>query len=170
MSISWREFWTVFHGMIAGAGYLLAFAGGLAGLAALAPGLSTEEGIARGLRRLRVGTWSMAILCWLTVVSGTYLVYPWYREKSPTSPKSVLLADPATAAWHTFAMEWKEHVAWISPILATAAAALVSVYGVGLTRRLEARRAVTALFVLAFATAAVGGVLGAFLNKIAAVR
>jgi hypothetical protein len=37
--------------------------------------------------------------------------------------------DPSTADWHTFGMEWKEHVAWIAPILATVAAGLVVYYG-----------------------------------------
>jgi hypothetical protein len=32
MSLTHREFWTVFHGMLIGAVYLLAFAGGFAGL------------------------------------------------------------------------------------------------------------------------------------------
>jgi hypothetical protein len=59
------------------------------------------------------------------VISGTWIVYPWYREEIPESPKSLLLADPDTADWHEFAMEWKEHVAWLAPMFATAAAFIV---------------------------------------------
>jgi hypothetical protein len=53
------------------------------------------------------------------VITGTRVVYPWYRDPAPDSPRSVLLADEATVDWHEFGMEWKEHVAWLSPILAT---------------------------------------------------
>ncbi len=30
-----------------------------------------------------------------------------------------LLASVHLAEWHTFGMEWKEHIAWLSPIFAT---------------------------------------------------
>lgn len=169
MSLSWREFWTVFHGMGVGAIYLLAFAGGLAGIWSLDYHYVTEEGIKERLRRLKLGTWVMAIVCWATVISGTYIVYPWYRAKAPTSPRSQLIADPAKKAWHTFGMEWKEHIAWASPILATAAAAMVAMYGAELSRRPDLRRATLVLFVAAFGTAGIAGTLGAFINKVAPI-
>ncbi|HXG61041.1 MAG TPA: hypothetical protein VNO22_06705 [Planctomycetota bacterium] len=169
MSMSWREFWTVFHGMVVGAIYLLAFAGGLAGLWNLKRWLVTEAGLAERMRHLKIGMWVMAIVCWATVISGTYIVYPWYRANAPTSPRSMLLAHPQKAAWHTFAMEWKEHVAWASPILATAAAALVMMYGIELANRHELRRATMTFFILAFGSAAVAGVFGAFINKVAPI-
>jgi hypothetical protein len=80
------------------------------------------------IRRLEIGTSAMAVVTWLTVIAGTWIVYPWYRDKAPDSPKSKLLADPNTADWHDFGMEWKEHIAWISPMLATAAAFTVLYY------------------------------------------
>ena len=67
-------------------------------------------------------------------------------------------------------MEWKEHVAWAAPILATAVTFIVIYYG----RRLEynklLRYTTIALFVGAFAAAAVAGVMGAFINKAAPIR
>jgi hypothetical protein len=152
-----------------GAIYLLAFAGGLAGLWSLRKTLVTDEGLRERVRRLKVGMWVMAVVCWATVVSGTYIVYPWYRAKTPDSPRSTLLASPDKAAWHTFGMEWKEHVAWAAPILATAAAVIVTLYGVELARRRELRHATTVFFVVAFAAAAVAGVFGAFINKVAPI-
>ena len=101
------------------------FAGGLAGLYSLRPPLLTRAGVNERMRRLKVGVVAMALVAWLTVITGTWIVYPWYREESPTSAKSKLLADSNTADWHDFAMEWKEHVAWISPILATVVAFIV---------------------------------------------
>ena len=43
MSMTAAEFWTVVHGMVFGAIYLLAFAGGLAGLYSLRPELVTPQ-------------------------------------------------------------------------------------------------------------------------------
>ncbi|MBI4612668.1 MAG: hypothetical protein HY720_03570 [Planctomycetes bacterium] len=169
MTLSDREFWTVFHGMIVGAIYLLAFAGGLAGLWSLRSWEVTPAGMKERMRRLIAGMWVMAIVCWTTVITGTYVVYPWYRAKEPASPRSKLLADSAKSAWHTFGMEWKEHVAWLSPILATAAAMLVLYYREELARKDDLRRATIALFVLAFAAAAVAGLFGAFINKVAPI-
>ena len=80
MSMTIREFWTAAHGMIFGAVFLLAFAGGLAGLYSLRPELLTAEGLRE---RVKLGTGIMAAIAWLTVVSGTYLVYPWYRAAPP---------------------------------------------------------------------------------------
>jgi len=110
MEISIRKGWTVLHGMMFGAAFLLAFAGGLAGLYSLRPEWVTVEGMKERMFRLKAGLWSMALIAWATVISGTFIVYPWYRVKDPTSPRSILLANPATAEWHKFGMEWKEHV------------------------------------------------------------
>ncbi|HYZ91078.1 MAG TPA: hypothetical protein VFA34_01640 [Actinomycetota bacterium] len=170
MTLSDREFWTVIHGLVLGTLFLLAFAGGLAGLWSLRPSLVTPVGVVERMRRLKVGMWGMAIVAWATVVTGTYTVYPWYRDKAATSAKSRLIADPDTALWHTFGMEWKEHVAWIAPLLATAAAFVVTWYGLRLARENRMRKLVLALFVTAFVSAAIAGLFGAFINKAAPIR
>ncbi len=170
MSISPRELWTVLHGLTFGSLFLLAFGGGLAGLYSLRPDWVTVAGVEERIRRLLTGTWVMAVVAWITVVSGTYIVYPWYRASNPQSPRSLLLANEATKAWHTFGMEWKEHVGWFAPILATAVAYVVAVYGPQIAQDSRLRRAAIWLFILAFASAAVAGVFGAFLNKVAPVR
>lgn len=170
MSISAREAWTVLHGMIFGAVFLLAFAGGLAGLYSLRPEWVTTAGIRERLTRLKIGLWAMAVVAWGTVISGSYIVYPWYRAKEPNSARSILLGSPTTAEWHNFGMEWKEHVGWLAPIAATVVAFVVSYYGPVLAKRLGERRAIMVFFVIAFATAAVAGLFGAFLNKVAPVR
>lgn len=169
MSLTDRETWTVLHGMVLGATFLLAFAGGLAGLYSLRPELLTVTGLRERLPRLEIGTGVMAIVAWLTVISGTYIVYPWYRDAAKTSPRSLLLADPTKAEWHTFGMEWKEHVAWIAPILATAVAFVVIYYGPRLAKEPTMRRVLMILFVLAFAAAAFAGLFGAFINKVAPI-
>jgi hypothetical protein len=168
--LSYREWWALIHGIIFGAFFLLAFSGGLAGLWSLRTEWVTTEGLHERIRRLKIGTVTMALAAWGTVITGTWIVYPWYRSKSPNSPKSILTADPATSDWHTFGMEWKEHVAWIAPILATVAAGLVVYYGAHLARNRTVRNIAIGFFVAAFATAAVAGIFGALITKAAPVH
>src|SRR3990172_8302515 len=190
MELSSRETWTVIHGLVLGTLFLLAFAGGLAGLWSLRPGLVTTAGIKERMTRLYYGTGLMALTAWATVITGTWIVYPWYRESlavvggeafagcagavvptSTCSPRDFLRSNVTgdTASWHTFGMEWKEHVSWAAPMLATAAAFLVVYYGPRLMARPWLRAAVIVMFVAAFAAAAVGGAFGALLNKVAPI-
>jgi lipopolysaccharide export LptBFGC system permease protein LptF len=123
----------------------------------------------------------MAVVAWLTVITGTFIVYPWYRAKPPEGvsltdqagltdyPRYWLLAGDSTKEWHNFAMEWKEHVAWMAPFLATAVAFAVVYYGMQLMRRGDVRRAVLIFFTLAFLAAGVAGLFGAFITKAAPV-
>ncbi len=170
MSLTDRETWAALHGMIFGALFLLAFAGAFAGLYSLRPELVTPQGIIERTRRLVAGTWAMAIIAWATVITGSWIVYPWYRAKDPSSPKSTLLANVDTAQWHNFGMEWKEHIAWIAPILATTVALVVTYYGRDLVKNEGVRRVVIVVLVAAFACAAVAGMLGAFITKAAPVH
>jgi hypothetical protein len=170
MHLTDREWWGLIHGMVLGAAFLLAFAGGVAELHALRPAAATLSGLRSSARRIGLGVGSMAILAWLTVLTGTYVVYPWYRAKDPGSPKSVLVKNPATADWHNFAMEWKEHIAWLSPILATAAAFIVVYYGRSLAENNRVRRLALALLLVAFVAAGVAGAFGALITKAAPVQ
>ncbi len=170
MSFTTREWWALVHGMGFGALFLLAFAGGLAGLYSLRPNLVTAAGVRERTRRLKVGVVAMALAAWGTVITGTWIVYPWYREANPSSPKSKLLASSSTADWHEFGMEWKEHIGWISPILATAVAFIVVSYGTNLVRHDRVRRTAMVLLVLSFGAALVAGAFGAFITKVAPVK
>jgi len=176
MELTAREIWAVIHGMMLGALFLLAYAGGMAELINLSSECATDAGIAKRVRRLIAGTWTMAIVAWLTVTTGTYIVYPWYRAKPPTGadltafPRSFLLSKPTTAGWHHFGMEWKEHIAWLAPILATAVAYMVTKYGAKLAKDDQVRRAVIVLFSVAFFSAAIAGLFGAFINKAAPIH
>ena len=169
MDLTNREFWALVHGVLLGGAFLLAFTGGLAGFYSLRPELLTAQGVRERIRRLEWGTVAMAILTWLTVIVGTWIVYPWYREDTPDSPRSLLLENPDTADWHEFAMEWKEHIAWISPMLATAAAFIVLYYRDDLIRNTLAKRIAMGLFIAAFVVAVIAGLLGALITKKAPV-
>jgi hypothetical protein len=177
LSISTREAWTVLHGMGLGAAFLLAYTGGWVGLAGLRRDRLTEAGLQARMRPLRLWLWSMALVSWATVLSGTVRVYPWYRGTPPPGmppvtpdPKSVLLRNPETAGWHHFGMEWKEHIAWIAPIASTAVAGAVTQYGTDLADHPRERHALLAWYHVSFLAAAVAGALGAFINKAASFR
>jgi len=182
VAVTDREFWTIIHGLVLGTLFLLAFGGGLAGFWSLKEKLVTTSGVSERTPRLVLGTSAMAVVAWLTALTGAFIAYPWYRAKPPEGidvtaqsdalavyPRSFLLANPSTADWHAFGMEWKEHVAWIAPILATVVAFAVIYYGSQLIRRGEVRRGVMIFFALAFVSAGVAGLFGAFITKSAPV-
>ena len=66
-------------------------------------------------------------------------------------------------------MEWKEHIAWISPMLATLAAFLVFYYGLALARNRSVRLLVLTAFTGAFVTAGIAGLFGALITKTAPI-
>lgn len=184
MELNSREMWTVIHGMVLGVIFLLAFSGALAEMWSLRPGITTAAGIKDRMKRLYVGFGAMAAATWLTVITGTYIVYPWYRAKlagpqfvtcaglelpsTKCSPRDFILSNVSgsTEGWHSFGMEWKEHVAWLAPLLATSAFLLVLYYGPRLVARPWLRNAVIVMVVAAFLAAVVAG---AFINKVAPI-
>jgi hypothetical protein len=121
-----------------------------------------------------VSTSAFALIAWLTVISGTWIIYPGYRAAPPEGagdvtpyPKAALVGQSDTAFWHTFAMEWKEHIGWLTPFLATAVACAAVRHGELVRRDDRVRRALAGLFVLAFLTAVIAATAGAFINKVA---
>src|SRR5262249_711987 len=168
MKLTMHGWWTVIHGFVLGAVFLLVFAAGLLELLTLRHD-SLTPGFGQAFRRVKTRVWTMAVLVWLMANTGTFVSYPWYRAPSPDSPKSKLLAVHDLAHWHTFGMEWKEHLTWASPILATVAGFIVTYYGAELAARNDLRRAAITFFVLAFAASLVGGILGVFIYKAAPI-
>ena len=158
------------HGLLIGGPFLLAFTGGLVALHGLRSELLTGKGIRERVMQLRLGASAMAVLAWATVLTGTWVLLPWYQEDSPDSPRSVLLSDPNTRFWHEFADVWKTHVAHMAPVFATSAAALVLYYGPSLARDRTARNVVLALFLAAFAVASVAAVIGSLVTRAAPLR
>jgi hypothetical protein len=85
-------------------------------------------------------------------------------------PKALLMSKPETEDWHEFGMEWKEHVGWLAPILATAVAVVATRYRQSLAGEPQLRQTMLAFLSAAFFCATVAGFFGAFLNKMAPVR
>ncbi len=177
MEIGFRDLVTVLHGMGFGALFMLAFSGAIAELYRMtAPGAPALPTV-REDTMLRLYLSAMVVLSWATVISGTYIVYPWYRAIPPAGttdlamfPQKLLMASPATIEWHKLGMEWKEHVAWLAPIAMTMVAYIFLKYGRVLARHREIRAAALVFTVVAFVATGVAGAFGAFLNKYAPVR
>jgi hypothetical protein len=111
------------------------------------------------------------------VLSGAYVIYPWYRAVPPAAtadlaafPQRLLLSSPSTSAWHSIGMEWKEHVAWIAPICITMAAAVAVQYGRNLKEHPALRAAVLGFVWISLFSAAVAGFFGAMINKHAPIE
>jgi len=177
MEITVRSLWTLIHGMGFGALYLLACSGALIELyrryspAAEAPVTARDEAF------MRIYLLVMAALAWLAVLSGTYIIYPWYRAALPPGttnlaafPQRLLMSSPSTIAWHSLGMEWKEHVAWLVPIAITMAAAVFIRYGRNLKSLPQMRNAVLGFVFVSFLAAGIAGFFGAMLDKYAPVQ
>jgi len=165
------------HGMGFGGLLLLAFSGAMIQLYRIFSPDGASPLSIREQKLLRIYLVAMAVLAWGTVLSGAYLVYPWYRAHPPIGvtdlaayPQRYLLASPTTAGWHNLGMEWKEHVAWFAPIALTMVAYVFIKYGSNLTRHRQIRNAAFAFALMAFIATAIAATLGALINKNAPVR
>ena len=177
MEITTRSLLTMIHGMGFGALYLMACSGALVELhrryrSPLKPAIEIEDE-----RFLGLYLTIMAVLAWLTVLTGAYVIYPWYRAVPPAGtvdlagyPQRLLMSSPSTIAWHSIGMEWKEHVAWLVPISITMAAAVFARHGRNLKVQPELRAAVLAFVWISLFAAAIAGFFGAMLNKNAPVQ
>jgi hypothetical protein len=177
MEITFRDLITVLHGMGFGVLFMLAFSGAIGVIYATAVVGPRWPASAWDSRMFRFYLISMAALSWLAVLSGAYIVYPWYRAMPPAGttdlsgyPQRFLLSSPLTAGWHDIGMEWKEHIAWFTPIAMTMVAYVFIKYGPQLAFYRHMRNAVLGFTAAAFFATAVAGVFGAFLNKHAPVR
>ena len=177
MEISMRDLWTVLHGMGFGALFMLAFTGAIAELFRMSAPGSPGIPSPRAQMMLRFYLIGMVVLAWVTVLSGAYIIYPWYRAIAPAGttdlagyPQRLLISSPTTSGWHTFGMEWKEHVGWIAPIAMTMVAYVFAKYGPSLTKHRDLRKAALIFTLAAFLATGVAGAFGAFLNKYAPIR
>jgi len=169
-----RSLWTMAHGIVLGGGSLLGLAAALYALRTLpryAPADPEAAGQARSLAWLLVG---VATLLWLTVIVGTYVTFPPYRATPPEGtldlaryPRSLIQSNPATVWLHAFGMEIKEHVPFITAMLATAVAFVSARFRTRLLTDAPLRGMATALVALCFALVAAVSLLGVFINKVA---
>ena len=160
--------------MLLGSLFLLAYASSLAELINLGSQWATDSGIAKRVRRLTIGTWVMAVTAWLTVITGTYIVYPWYR--APSAGRRYKDVSQGSFGFQSYygrlAQLWDgvEGTRGLAGAHSGHRGGLHGdEYGARLAKDEQVRRAVIVLFTLAFFTAAVAGLFGAFINKAAPV-
>src|SRR5665213_428759 len=79
MEITMRGLWTLIHGMGFGALYLLACSGAIFELYRISFPRAAGSSNFDGTRFLRIYLFAMVILAWAAVLSGAYVIYPWYR-------------------------------------------------------------------------------------------
>lgn len=166
--------WTMVHGIVLGGGAMGALFGTLLLVYVRTAGDGSPATPAPIVRSLSVAS---AALTWITVIVGTYFVFPPYRAAPPEGatdlsafPRSMLLADPSTAWLHAFGMEIKEHVPWIAAMLATAVAFVVVRHGGHVMRSSSVRRMVLGWLAISLVLVSAVALLGVFVNKVAPVQ
>src|ERR1700721_2290683 len=149
MEITVRGLWTLIHGMGFGALYLLACSGALVELHRFTTSSPPSEPTPGQERVLKVYLLAMVVLAWAAVLTGAYVIYPWYRATPPPGatdlsmfPQRLLMSSSPTPGGDSLGMGWKEHVAWFAPISITMAAFVFIRYGSDLKNHRQLRFAV----------------------------
>lgn len=113
-------------------------------------------------------------LLWMSVLGGTYIVFPMYRATPPEGvaslaqyPRALLMSSADTRWLHAFGMEIKEHMPWIAAMLATAAAFVARRHRATLLADASLRRITGSLLGITLALVSFVALLGVFVNKVA---
>jgi hypothetical protein len=179
MEITLRELVTSIHGMLFGGFFLLALFGAIVLLldrfnpARNNPDSTFAQPASRWQTLYLI---AMVALGWAAVLSGAYIIYPWYRAVAPAGadlalyPKFLLTSHPTTAGWHNFGMEWKEHVAWIAPMASTMVAWILLKHRAAWNAHRPIRTTVLGFAAVAFLAAMIAGGWGAMINKKAPIQ
>ena len=173
MLFSERSIWTMAHGIGLGGAALLGLAAASFYLYAARPALD-PTGSEKGSRAFATVMVITAVMLWLTVIVGTYIIFPPYRAAPPPGttdlgqfPRALVLANPDTAWLHAFAMEVKEHMPWIASMLTTAVAFIAARYPAAAMNDGSLRRIALTLLAISFGIVAFVSLLGVFVNKVA---
>jgi len=179
MGVTSREFVTLLHGMLFGGFFLMALFGAFVLLLDWSNARQCEL---RASAPPPIPAWqkvyfaALVVCGWAAVLTGAYIIYPWYRAAVPAGadmvlyPKALLTANPNTAGWHSLGMEWKEHVAWIAPMAATMVAWVMTKHRAAWNESCQVRKAVMGFAAAALLAAAIAGGWGAMIDKAAPVE
>ena len=72
--------------MVFGFIFLLGFTGALYAVYSMKAEWLTAEGISKTVSNIKVYLWGLAVSTWAAVITGAYIVYPWYRATAPAAP------------------------------------------------------------------------------------
>lgn len=172
-----RSVWTMIHGVVLGGGALLGLAAALFSLGTIRVTDTAGTADATAQNQARYLGWLLALVAvalWLTVLIGTYVNFPEYRSNPPAGladlahyPKALIQSSPRTVWLHSFAMEIKEQMPWITAMLATAMAFVSIRFRTRLLHDASLRRFSMYVLATCFVLVAVVSLLGVFINKIA---
>ncbi len=172
-----RSLWTMIHGVGLGGAALVGLAASLFYLSAARPQAGQAPAVPGGGRALAAVTLFTALMLWLTVLVGTYIIFPPYRATPPPGtldlaqfPRTLIQASPDTAWLHAFAMESKEHMPWIASMLATAVAFVAAKYPLDLLADPSLRKMAIGLLAVCLALVAFSALMGVFVNKVAPLQ
>jgi hypothetical protein len=172
-----RSIWTMVHGIVLGGAALMGLAAALFSLYAVRASVRLPGATAHESRALAWLTVSTAVMLWLTVLVGTYVIFPPYRAAPAEGmldlsqfPRSLLLAKPDTSWLHAFAMESKEHMPWIAAMLGTAVAFVSVRYRSTMLDDVRLKSMAATLLAVCFALVAFVALLGVFVNKVAPLQ
>ena len=172
-----RSIWTMIHGIGLGGAALLGLAAALFYLYALRASEAGHRASPNGSRALAALTIFTAVMLWLTVLVGTYIIFPPYRATPPAGaldltqfPRSLIQAKAETAWLHAFAMESKEHLPWIASMLTTAVAFVAVRYRSRVVADASLRNMTITLLAICFVLVAFVSLMGVFVNKVAPLQ
>jgi hypothetical protein len=169
-----RSIWTMVHGIGLGGAALMGLAAALFYLYATRTSYASPIAAANPSRALAGLTVFTAVILWVAVLVGTYIIFPPYRATPPDGvtdlaqfPRSLIQASADTAWLHSFAMESKEHMPWIASMLATAVAFVAVRYPVQVLQDAAVRNMAAILLAICFSLVSFVSLMGIFVNKVA---
>jgi hypothetical protein len=174
MQLSFRELMTCLHGILFGGFFVMTIFGAIV----LLIEWQHRDPVPAPTTSLRQAVYliATAVLGWVAVLSGAYIVYPWYRAIPPAHsdlalyPQRLLISSPSTVGWHYIGMEWKEHVAWFAPMVITMIAFVLIRHRAAWLSDRQIRRTVLGFSAAALIAALLAGGWGAMIDKAAPVR
>jgi hypothetical protein len=172
-----RSIWTMVHGIVLGGAALMGLSAALFYLYAAHTSNGPQvpaPNTSRAFAALMVFTTAML---WLTVLAGTYIIFPPYRATPPAGvtdlsqfPRSLIQANSDTAWLHSFAMESKEHMPWIASMLATAVAFVAVRYRSRVLQDVSLQKMAAIFLAICFALVSFVSLMGVFVNKVAPLQ
>jgi hypothetical protein len=172
-----RSIWTMVHGIGLGGAALMGLAAALFYLYAARTSQGRHLASPNASSAFAALMLLTAVMLWLTVLVGTYVIFPPYRATPPAGtidlsqfPRSLIQASPDTVWLHAFAMEMKEHAPWIASMLATAVAFVAVRYRSMVITDASLRNMAMSLLAICFALVSFVSLLGVFVNKVAPLQ
>ena len=172
-----RSIWTMVHGIVLGGAALMGLSAALFYLYAARTSNGPQGPAPNASRAFTTLTVFTAAMLWLTVLAGTYIIFPPYRATPPAGvtdlsqfPRSLIQASSDTAWLHSFAMESKEHMPWIASMLATAVAFVAVRYRSRVLQDASLRNMAAIFLAICFALVSFVSLMGVFVNKVAPLQ